>query len=454
MMKKTFVLLLLCSLMACNKKLDLKPNTGIVLPRSIKEFEAMLDNTEIINTTPALNQISGDEYFIASLKDWQALPQATARNAAIWAKDIYAGENKIADWNRSYAAVFYANNVLELVSGQGADLDSDRRRIRGWAFFVRAYHFYWLVSTFAVAYDPATAGADLGIPLKLSPNVDELVPRSSLQKSYEQIIADCSQAAELLNEGLVAGKKNRPSKVAAQALLARVYLSMRRYELAEAAADRALAGYSRLIDFNILSTTAANAFNFNSEEVIFFSQQNNLYSQITSRASVIYGIDPALIALYEPGDLRLNIYFQKNALGNYNMKPVNSGAIFPFTGLATDELYLIKAECLARKGDASGAMAYLNDLLKMRMRTGTFLAKGAADAADALEQVLAERRKALVWRSLRWTDLKRLNAEGRNIVLRRRLDEQTFSLEPLSPRYALPIPDDEIALSGVAQNPR
>jgi len=440
--------------MGCEKKLDLKPNTGIVLPKTLKEFESILDNTEVINLSPALPQISADEYFIPGLQDWQSLYAATARNAAIWQKDIYSGESNITDWNQPYSAIFYANNVLEQLSKAAIENDQEKSRIKGWALFVRAYNFYALVSVFAKGYDPASAGTDPGIPLKLTAGIDELIPRASLQRSYAQITKDALEASELLNPHIIADKRNRPSKVAAFALLARVYLSMRDYQQAEKYADQALALYSTLTDFNTLKTNTSSAFTYNSEETIYFSQLNNNYAELTLRSSLAYGISPQLLELYDPNDLRLLIYFRKNTIGNYNIKSINSRSSFPFTGLATDELYLIKAECLARRNQQEAALIYLNQLLQSRMKTGSFVSVTATDSDDVLNKILTERRKALVWRSQRWTDLKRLNLEGRNITLTRNLGDQVHILEPRSPRYVLPIPDDEIALSGIEQNLR
>ena len=76
------------------------------------------------------------------------------------------------------------------------------------------------------------------------------------------------------------------------------------------------------------------------------------------------------------------------------------------------------------------------------------------DAESALQVVLDERRKELVMRGLRWMDLKRLNAQGANIVVSRGFNGQTVSLLPNDPRYALPIPEDIIQLSGIPQNER
>ena len=68
--------------------------------------------------------------------------------------------------------------------------------------------------------------------------------------------------------------------------------------------------------------------------------------------------------------------------------------------------------------------------------------------------ILLERRKELLMRGLRWMDLKRLNMEGAAITLTRTVNGQVYTLPPNDLRYALPIPEDVIAISGMQQNPR
>ncbi|MNT38972.1 hypothetical protein D3C71_1410060 [compost metagenome] len=63
---------------------------------------------------------------------------------------------------------------------------------------------------------------------------------------------------------------------------------------------------------------------------------------------------------------------------------------------------------------------------------------------DALNKVLIERRKELVWRAgLRWDDIRRLNKEGANISLSRKLGNETYVLKAGSPQFAFPIPTNE-----------
>ena len=51
-------------------------------------------------------------------------------------------------------------------------------------------------------------------------------------------------------------------------------------------------------------------------------------------------------------------------------------------------------------------------------------------------------------------DIKRLNKDGAGITLKRVINGETFLLPPNDPRYAVAIPEDVIATTGMQQNPR
>jgi hypothetical protein len=283
------------------------------------------------------------------------------------------------------------------------------------------------------------------------------VKRATLEETFNQIISDLTACQPLLQGDFSTVFRNRPSRTAVNAMLARVYLYMGRYEDALNAANACLAKYDKLIDYNTVSLSSSAPFSYTSDETIFFSVQDYNYTSLTgyttSRTAI--GVDTNLLKLYDANDLRFRIFFAKNSLGNYNVKRgYVSDGFYPFTGLATDEIFLIKAECAARLKDAATAVSALNTLRANRYATGTYNPSNETDAQQLLAQVLTERRKELVWRALRWSDLKRLNRDGANITLERQLGGTTYTLIPNSPFYVFPIPSDEIALSGIQQNKR
>jgi hypothetical protein len=454
----SFALIISALLGSCRKDfLDAKPSTAIVVPATLTDFQQLLDGgTE--NRTSSLPQLSCDDYYIVSYQDWAA-GQPTERNAYLWNKDIFGGQLARADWNAPYTSIFYANSAI---SGLGSLYVSSADQpkynpIKGQAYFIRAFAFFDLVKNFSPPYDRATAATDLGIPLKLSPNVDQRLPRSSVQQTYDQIISDLRTACQLLSPEVPVQNRNRASKPAAFALFARLYLSMRNYANAELYADSCLALYSKLIDYNTVSKTSITPFQRTDDETILWAlESGGGYSNVQYNAPSNINIDTALLASYAPGDLRRSIYYITNAsTGLTKARRGYSANFAPFVGMATDEVFLIKAECAARRQDVPTALNYLNALLVNRFASGTYVPYAGVSAAGALAIILQERRKELVWRGdLRWDDLRRLNKEGANITLHRVLNGVSYSLPPNSPLYVFPIPDDEIALSGIRQNIR
>jgi hypothetical protein len=430
-----------------------KPSTNLLIPNSLTTLQQLLDNELVMNVTPALGEVSADNYYLP-FTTWTQL-DIKEYNAYIWAPDLYEGQGLVSDWDFPYQQVFYANTVLQNLGGIQPDStdQAEWNMLKGWALFCRAYAFFNIAELFAPPYDSTSAASDLGIPIRLNPDINVKTSRTSLQASYAQILSDLQAAEELLPAVIPAKNLNRPSRLAAQALFARIYLSVGDYKDAGLYADSVLQNYSFLLDYNSvppgiipIGDTVA--------EVLYQSNlpqpgNGNLLEGVICNCI----IDSNLLASYAANDLRLSVYyFQEGA--SFTLNGSYSGSVFPFTGLATDELYLIRAECSARAGDTAGALHDLNFLLTHRFVKGTFTPYPIQSAAEALDTILVERRKELAFRGIRWSDLRRLNREGWNIALTRILNGVKYTLPPNSELYTLPIPPDVINSSGIIQNPR
>lgn len=451
-------LLLLC-LMGCDQQfLDAKPDKALLVPTTVADLQALLDNSAtVFNQDPNIGQIAADDYYTTTA-GMAGLP-AKEQNAYLWADDVYAGTT-VMDWIIPYRQIFYANVVLDGAAKlDGKASESELKSIRGTALFYRAWALFQLSQLFAVHYDPANAATEPGVPVPLSADVNERPGRGTLAETYKQILADASEAESLLPT--LVRFKTRPGNAAASALLARVYLTMGDFVNAEKAASRTLLATNALLDYNTLNAAAAKplpiALPYANEEILFYS--HFIASNFINNSTLTI-IDSNLYKSYHNNDLRKVIFFRDRGAGRINFKgsysgtlPRNSTAVF--SGLATDEVYLIRAECRARSKDVSGALKDLNTLLEKRWKQGAFTPVVAADDATALKIILEERRKELVSRGTRWTDLRRLNRESAFAVsLKRALDGVNYSLEPKDLKYVFPIPEDEVQLSGIQQNPR
>ncbi len=441
-------------LIACKKYLDAKPDKSLQTPTTTEALQGILDySTYMIKRCEQESEIASDNYYLTNSL-FNALPADRMRNAYIWGDHIFSGIHP-DDWQNEYTVVYNANVVLDNLPSIQRNVTNEQAwdNCKGQALVFRAKSFFEIAQVWAKAYDSSTAATDLGIPLRLTSDYNTTTTRSSIKAAYEQIIADLKEAIPLLPDKPVF--VFRPSKPAAYGILARTFLVMGDYKDAGLYADSCLQIKNVLLDFNLLDANAAYPFSTlqysNPEDILHTICYGGINYDIWSN----YGkIDTTLFNSYADNDLRRVIFFKANAdgshyfTGNYDGTP----SYLSYNGVATDEIYLIRSECEARLGDAANAIDLLNTLLIKRWKAGTFKPFKADNADEALNIILSERRKELVYRSLRFSDIKRLNRDGANIILKRVINGVTYTLEPNDKRYALPIPDNVVQITGIAQN--
>ncbi|SHL88492.1 RagB/SusD family nutrient uptake outer membrane protein [Chitinophaga sp. CF418] len=451
MTKRIFLLAAIILLSACTKKLDIKPDQSLIVPQTVADFQAMMDFTDILNAyIPSYGEVGADNYYITDAR-YNGLALTGERNAYIWGKDIFPAKENATDWANGYVRVNYCNLVLEGLEKLSAGTGSPAyNNVKGAALFFRALSFYSLAGEFSKPYDSITAATDLGIPLRLKSDMQIIYQRASVKATYEQVLSDLAVAAELLPD--ITTFKTRPSKAGVYGLLARIHLDLKNYQEALDYANLSLAIYHNLLDYNTQDPASSLPFDGFNDDVLFYAKLSG--SGLIRMATMI--VDSVLYKQYQDNDLRKVLFFKDGTGGTKLFKGTYSGNNTQyFGGIGVDEMYITRAECYARKGDAAHAMEDLNTLLKTRWKSGTYTDMTAADADDALKKVLAERRKELLFRGLRWVDLRRLNKDARFAkTLTRIVNGAVYQLPPNDVRYVYPIPEGEIIYSGIEQNAR
>lgn len=448
-MKKIYIIILLCPLIlfSCNKYLDIQSNNRLVVPSSLEDLQGLLDNSKNMNSNYCgLGERSSDNVFIP-IENLNTL-SVEAKEQYLWQESEY---NYANDWSAMYTTVYNANLVLEKIKDieRNADNGHDWDRLKGSALLFRSAAYLSLLWTHSKAYDVNTAKSDLGIVLRETSDFNVKSVRSSVERGYNQVLADLHAAEALLPTE--ANHVMRPSKLATYGLLARTYLSMRNYKQALLYTNEYLKIKHLLIDYNDqgdVKTSANYPFSIFNKETTFYTQLRS--STVTA---VYSSVDTALYDAYDSNDLRKELFF-KITKGIINFKGQYTGSLALFGGIATDEIYITRAECLAREGKLDAALADLNFLLEKRYKTGTYTQINVTNARSLLDLILLERRKELVYRGLRWMDIKRLNLEGREINLIREGEDGKVELKPNDNRYAIALPDDIIRITGMEQNPR
>lgn len=449
---RTFIKVMIVIItVGCDSILDIKSDKKLVVATTVDDFQALLNSGNISGSYCSAGEASSDDYFVPDV-ELNTLDFDSDYRLYTWQPDYVSRTQSSAgdEWYNCYRAIYVCNSVLYDINRlglSGKEIDN----VRGQALALRAFRYLDAMQIWSPVYNKATASEDLGVVIRLDPDMNLPSERATVQEVYDQIIKDLLEAVNLLP--LTQAGLTLPSKGAAHGLLSRAYLFMADYEKALYHAEQALGFKSNIIDFNDLNP--ANNFPIPaireaSEEVVLRTRlfSSELLIQRRSR------ISPELYSLYEENDLRKSIYFRINNDSTITFKGTHMGHQGLLNGVSTSELYLIAGESNLRIGNLKEAERFLNTLLVRRWRAGTYQAFSFSSYEDGLRIILEERRKELVFRGLRWPDLKRLNRDGANVSLTRIAKGEKFVLHANDLRYAIAIPETVIEISGIPQNPR
>lgn len=435
------VILLLLLTSGCSDFLDIRPDKKMVIATTLDDVQAIFDNSGYLITQANIVETLADSYYYNEA-DFTAETDYT--------RHLYAWNIPVVEynwgWTSYYRTIFYVNEVLaatDKISFTEREV-LRAQHLKGSALFVRALTYYHLSQLYAVPYNDATAREEKGLPLRLTPDFNAVVKRSTLFDTYNQVIKDFKEAIRLLPHERTT-YPTRPWKASAYAGLANVYLAMDNYTLAGIYADSALQYCSTLMDFNKLDVESDFPFERFNPEVLYYSH----FGQVGELSNRILNVDTVLYASYVSEDLRKLLYFKKRENGSIQYKgDYNTQNEGFFNGLTVAEMYLVRAESKARMGEREGAREDLHTLLNSRWLSNDYDMSGIGDEADLLNVILTERRKELVLKGRRWYDIRRLYKNPNEaIILTRKAGENTYSLDPSKVEYnTLKIPDNVLEL--------
>lgn len=408
-------------------------------------------------------------------------------------------------WDGEYGKIFRANLVLANIDNVSGG-EAEKANLKAEAHLVRAYSLFQLAVCHCL-YPSADNANDLGLPLRATTSFEEPIARQNLGATFAFIENDLQEALKISKPFLTdAGKMQnwRGTTASVRAFAARFYLYMGDYTNAAKYAGEVLAEYSTLKDFNdpaeMYYSTNDDTFTINAgtpeeEQIVckypytklqfygttgfteLLEWKELLYARTMSYASWWYIPSQDLLATFArdikdgnpDNDLRYR-YFVIEDFGLRSCERTQEGRSDGYcqfyydnliSGPTVAEMMLIKAECLARGGNAGDAIKTLNDLRKARIATEAYADLPTGSSADALKKVLDERRREMPL-TIRWYDLKRYawnDDPSDDVTIRRQFYPYTASsvlmndalvehvLEPKSRRYALPIPEVDILRS-------
>lgn len=448
MKKITYVLLMTAMVFSSCRDYVEVDQPGKRTLKYTSDFQYILNNTTNLESTFYYPELASDdieivdEEFISRMSD-------VDKYAYAWADYIFIDEED-RDWARLYKQVYICNEVITNVMSSAEGTESEKNNIMGQAKVHRAYAYYCLVNIYARQYDVATASSDPGVPLLTTPDLFASLKRASVREVYDLILQDLEDATGLLPD--FQDNSFMPSLAGTYGFLARVSLQIGDYDNALLNAEDALGLRNTLNNLEDYANGSAYPVKYEDPEILM---AKGLGSTVLD-----YRLSDELTGLFDENDLRYELFTRPGTditwnpfSGRVYWKPklVYQGI---YSGPTVPEMLLIKAECLARSGDAASATEVLNTLRIARFRAGDYEPLSVVD--DVLPTVLDERRRELFGTGIRWFDLKRLNKEDRFAkTISREFQGATYTLEPNANKYVFPIANIYISQNPeIEQNPR
>lgn len=496
--KYTSVFLLAATLVGCEKYLDREP----------------LDS---VNPT---NFFKTEDDAIAAINGaYQPLQWPKLYNFQIWGMDIWAGNSIVGAqggtdgiatqdvsnfvtttaneaaldlWRGPSPGILRCNLILEKVPGMAISQEL-KDRIIGEAKFLRANYYFILVRAFGEV-PLITSASDTQSDAFLYPS------RASVDKVYDLIIQDLTEATDLLPPNYSGTDIGRATKGAAAGMLAKVYLTLKNYDktLEYCQIVNGL-GYTLLEDysdnFNPLKKNGAESlfevqYYGKASNADFFGNNDNMASWVSTftgpRNSDFvagsYGWNQPtqeFVSQYEAGDLRKDKtilyeggpdfdgkkYKASYSLTGYNLRKfLVPKSISPdyntnpsnFPVLRYADVLLMEAEALNELGRRAEAQAPASDrntggpLNRVRKRAGLPNITGLDEIA-LRERIYKERRIELAFEGHRWFDLLRIGNDGQYAL---NFLQSIGRSNVTSKHLLLPIPQKERdANPNLSQNP-
>lgn len=422
--KAVFSTVIISSLSACNKYLDLQPPNGITSNKFWKTKEDLQGAVIGIYTTMSGGGPVSAAFMWGELRADFLIATPFASRAAV---DVMSHNilptNALADWSPIYRVINLCNTVIEL-GPKVKEIDATLTQTQlenylGEAYAIRALMYFYLARTFG----------DVPLKLKASITDDDIVDlaKSNQQEVLNQILSDLTIAENFaaVTYGNVNHDKGRITKWAVNAMQADVYLWMDRYEdCIEACQKVRTSGKFTLVegDDNWFRKLYIEG---NSVESIFEIQYE---TEPTNRNTAIFNLLNAANKSFLGNTAMLETFYTTDLIDPDNKDirgegvAINSadGIVYKYFVTNVDQMdrnwiyyryadiLLMQAEAYANSGRGQAALDII-EVIRARANAlpGSALLVGPTDVNGITNYLVAERAREFAYEGKRWFDLLR-----------------------------------------------
>ncbi|MBC8986540.1 RagB/SusD family nutrient uptake outer membrane protein [Pedobacter sp. N36a] len=272
-------ILMTAALISCKDLVSIPEPTGSVTTKKVFTTDGQANSamagvyTKMINRTSdgavgLLGYATGASTILAGLSANELITSSTSSAYYLLNTNSVLTENGTTAilWVTAYETVYGANAVIEGIEASVSEKlhENVRKRLTAEAKFVRAFSYFYLLNFFG----------DVPMALTIDFNKTVNMKRTPKAEVYAQMINDLKEAKSQLpdNYSATSGERILPTKWAATALLARIYLYTGDYANASAEASE-LISQSTLFK---LPEDLNSVFLINSQEAIWQLKQADL----------------------------------------------------------------------------------------------------------------------------------------------------------------------------------
>lgn len=475
-------------LASCDDYLDIEPK-GTALLKTTEDYLGLLE--EISPTYDHSNfWIMCGECSWYKVEDLKSYTTPLRSVAYFWDETYDRAGNTINSdlYNDCYSRITNYNAIISNVMGSEGS-EEDKKLAMAQAKIMRAYNYFFLVNTFARPYDPATANTENGVIVrdKMFESIEDEGVQQTVGYTYDFIQHDIDDAINDLPHK--ADNSFRPDRTFGLALKAKVHLFRREIDECIAACEAALAEAAvaghELHNMNTVAGPIANYLMtaYGTDRAIddpMYMGVNDLIERMW-KENIKYDYDDSENLLYQFGTTYTDPYpmyvtkevidlFEKDADLRYRCciryKTTHSTAPegdcefgtlsikWNPAGMRLSEVYLMLAECYARKGGTDNiakSMGYLETLRGTRMLTGRYRHLTASTTEEAMRNVREERKRELFLTYNGFFDMRRFCTEF-NETLTKEFEGKTYTLSPNSHLLTFPFPLKAMQTSRLMQN--
>lgn len=420
---------MLVALTSCDNFLDITP-TGKVIASTAEEYRNLLTNEyKYFPKDRHMTIVRTDELLFSASTSSSDLDAYL--DLWLWKDENPSPTTSYFSWRTYYHNIYIANYIIEKQGEMTNSNAAEVNQLVGEAYMMRAYDLFLLVNLYAEAYTHCNPATTRGVPMLLQADVNAIPRSSSVEAVYQQVLSDIAQAEQRMNVQLwEVGKRYRFNTQSAQALRARTYLYMGRWQEALTAAKAVIAMHPDLEDLNNLGSLLPDDFQ-SVENIVALEYFSSNLSSVINQPAATY------INMYRTGDQRKTRYYKRATSTTWTLQKSDG-----YCSFRSAEAYLTAAEASVHLGDLTGAIDFLKPLLVKRLNTTAYndalTLMAAMNQAQLLQEIIDERGRELAFEGHRWYDLKRTAKPA----LTRTWSGQIYTLTP--EKYTMRFPTEAV----------